>query len=78
MTQLAPILTALCALALSDAAVAAAPAAATPQPGPAAALHPARPRADPTKQRDCEHAWAAQRIKKGSHRAFIRACVRHG
>jgi len=73
MTQLPPLLMALCALVLSDAAVAAAPAMATPQPAP-----PARPKVDPSKQRDCEHAWAAQRIKKGSHRAFVRACVRHG
>jgi hypothetical protein len=45
---------------------------------PAAPPPAAKVKADPVKLRDCEHAWAVQRIKKGSHRAFIRACVRHG
>jgi hypothetical protein len=48
---------------------------------PAAPPHastPPGPKADPAKLRDCEQAWARQRVKKGSKKAFIRACVRHG
>ena len=59
-----------------DAAVAGA-ADSSPAAKPAAAA-PAKSKADPAKAVDCERAWAALRIKKGSHRAFVRACVRHG
>ena len=71
MSRTLPIL--MAALALLLAQPAAASASPPPRPSPAA-----RPRTDPVKLHDCEQAWAAQRIKKGSHRAFIRACVRHG
>ena len=49
-----------------------------PAPVPPHASAPQASRADPAKQRDCEQAWARQRVKKGSKKAFIRACVRHG
>ncbi len=63
-----------CALALAgDALAAGGPEAAPPLAKPAA-----RPKVDTAKQRDCEKAWSMQRIRKGSHKAFIRACVRHG
>jgi hypothetical protein len=68
MQKLPLILVTVAALATAGSALAAPPA-----PPPTA-----RAKVDPAKLRDCEHAWAAQRIKKGAHRAFIRACVRHG
>jgi|WetSurMetagenome_2_1015567.scaffolds.fasta_scaffold112184_3 hypothetical protein len=49
-----------------------------PSAAPPHASTPPGPKADPAKLRDCEQAWARQRVKKGSRKAFIRACVRHG
>lgn len=55
-----------------------------PAPAPAAPSGPGTMRPIPNpppsaaKQRACEQAWQRQRIKKGSRKAFIRACVRHG
>lgn len=54
-----------------------APAPAAP-PGPGAMQPIPNPPASTAKQKDCEAAWQRQRIKKGSRKAFIRACVRHG
>ncbi len=66
----------MAALALLLAQDAGAAGIAAARPSLAAAV--AKPRTDPAKLRDCERAWTAQRIRKGSHHAFIRACVRHG
>ena len=49
-----------------------------PSPAPPRTSAPQVSKVDPAKQRDCEQAWARQRIKKGSKKAFIHACVRHG
>ncbi len=49
-----------------------------PAPPPSSGPPARQARVDPVKLRDCEDAWSRQRIKKGSHKAFVRACVRHG
>jgi hypothetical protein len=64
-------------LLTGDALAGGAPPHVPPATPPHASAPPAA-KPDPAKLRDCEQAWARQRIKKGSKKAFIRACVRHG
>jgi hypothetical protein len=68
----------LCVLALAGDALAASGPEAAPSLSAAPAKPAARPKADPAKLKDCEKAWSMQRIRKGSHKAYIRACVGHG
>jgi hypothetical protein len=57
------------------------PAAAEPKAAPAKPQPPATrsaPAEDSAKLAACERAWDQQKIKKGSRRRFIDACVKHG
>jgi hypothetical protein len=82
MLKLLTSVSAICSLLLAGDAFAAAmpphqPASAAPA-APATQTPTQTPKVDPAKLRDCEQAWARQRVKKGSRKAFIRACVSHG
>lgn len=68
MTKFAPVLLAIAGLAIAGSAGAATTAA------------PAKPKASAasTKRASCEAEWKAQTTHKGSHKAFIKACVAKG
>lgn len=63
--------------------IAAASLAATAQAAPAGAAHPlaqahAVSQADQAKHSACEKVWAVQKVRHGTHQAFIAACVAKG
>ena len=56
---------------------AAAPATAAPTAPPASGK-PGAPHQDSAKKIACEKVWAAQKVRHGSHAAFVAACVAKG
>ncbi|MDB5472494.1 MAG: hypothetical protein JWR84_4054 [Caulobacter sp.] len=67
MTKFAPVLFAIAGLALAGTAGAATP--------------PAKARTVPAvsaKETACQAEWKAQKTHKGTHRAFIKACIAKG
>lgn len=52
-------------------------AQAAPAPAHAAPRH-AVSRAEMAKHAACEKVWAAQKVRHGSHEAFVAACVAKG
>ncbi len=63
--------------ALAALILAAAAPATLAAPAPAPAKHAAA-HVDPVKKAACEKVWAAQKVRHGSHAAFVAACVSKG
>ena len=73
-----PLLVLVAVLALSQAAIAAAPPASAPKPTPATNT-PAKPDSpEAIKRAACEKTWRAQTKHTGKHKAFVAACVAKG